>query len=39
MQQVENKPEESEEKKPEETVEVTSGKTSQILVKEEEPIS
>ena len=39
MQQVENKPEESEEKKQEETVEVTSGRTSQILVKEEEPIS
>ena len=41
MQQVENKVEEKavEEKKPEATVEVTSGKTSQILVKDEEPIS
>ena len=41
MQQVENKVEEPavEEKKPEETVEVASGKTSQILVKEEEPLS
>jgi hypothetical protein len=40
MQQVEGKPEETtEEKKAEETVEVTSGKTSQILVKEEDPIS
>ena len=39
--QVEGKAEEPavEEKKPEQTVEVTSGKTSQILVKEEEPIS
>lgn len=37
MQQVERKAEEPtvEEKKPEDTVEVTSGKTSQILVKEE----
>ncbi|MGI0037457.1 MAG: MarR family transcriptional regulator, partial [Nitrososphaera sp.] len=41
MQQVEGKVEEPavKEKKPEETVEVTSGKTSQILVKEEEPLS
>ena len=36
MQQVDNKVEEkaAEEKKPETTVEVTSGKTSQILVKD-----
>jgi DNA-binding Lrp family transcriptional regulator len=41
MHQVEGKVEEpaAKEKKPEETVEVTSGKTSQILVKDEEPIS
>ena len=39
--QVEGKAEEPavEEKKPEQTVEVTSGKTSQILVKEQEPLS
>ena len=41
MRQVEAKVDDQavEEKKPEETVEVTSGKTSQILVKEEEPLS
>ena len=40
MNQVEAKAEEpAEEKKIEETVEVTSGKTSQILVKDEEPVS
>ena len=41
MQQVEAKVDDQavEEKKPEETVEVTSGKTSQILVKEEAPLS
>jgi DNA-binding Lrp family transcriptional regulator len=40
MHQVEGKIEEpAEEKKAEETVEVTTGKTSQILVKDEEPVS
>ena len=39
MQQVDSKAEEVVEDKKQEAVEVTSGKTSQILVKEEEPIS